>query len=78
MVCRRASYWYCIRCEFDTLKGIIRNHLPQQYRFSGKDIGTDSSYDDSKLFTTILGACRVILGSTHPDKYDVLHYLVDF
>ena len=24
-----------------------------------------------------LGACRVILGSTHPDRYDVLNFLVE-
>ena len=51
----------------DTLKGIVRNHLPQQYKFSKKEINIDGSYDDSKLFTTIPPACRVILGSTHPD-----------
>ena len=27
----------------DTLKGIIRNYLPQQYKFSGKEIVIDSS-----------------------------------
>ena len=30
-----------------------------------------------KLFTTIPGACRVILGSTHPARYDVIHFLVE-
>ena len=29
------------------------------------------------MFTTIPGACRVILGSTHPDRYDVLDFLVE-
>ena len=61
----------------DTLRGIIRNHLPQQYKFPRKQIGIDSSYDGSKLITTIPGACRVILGSTHPDRYDVLDFLVE-
>ena len=60
----------------DTLKGIVRNHLPQQYKFSRKEIGIDSSYDGSKLFTTTTWACRVILGS-HPDKYDFLDFLVE-
>ena len=60
-----------------TLKGIVRHHLSQQYKLSRKEIGIDSSYDGSKLFTTIPGACRVILGSTHPDKYDVLDFLVE-
>ena len=61
----------------DTLKGIVCNHLPQKYKFSRKLIGIDSSYDGSKLFTTIPGACRVILASTHPDKYNVLDFLVE-
>ena len=60
-----------------TLKGIVRNHLPQQYRFSRKEINIDDPYDDSKLFTTISGACRVILGSTHPDRHDVIDFLVE-
>ena len=51
----------------DTLKGIVRHHLPQQYKFSRKEINIDDDYDGSKLFTTITGACRAILGSTHPD-----------
>ena len=51
----------------DTLKGIVRNHLPQQYKFSRKEININEPYDGSKLFTTISGACRVILGSTYPD-----------
>ena len=38
----------------DTLKGTVRNHLPQQNTFSRKEIGTDISCDGSKLFTTIL------------------------
>ena len=60
----------------DTLNGIVRNHLSQKYKFSRKEIGIDSSYDGSKLFTTIPGVCRVVLGSTHPDRYDVLDFLV--
>ena len=27
----------------DTLKGIVRNHLPQQYKFLEKEIGIDIS-----------------------------------
>ena len=52
----------------DTLKGIVRHHLPQQYKFSRKEISIDDFYDSSKLFTTIPGACRVLLGSIHPDN----------
>ena len=61
----------------DTLKGIVRNHLPQQYQFSRKETGIDSSFDGSKLFTTIPGACRVMLGSTHPHGYDVLGFIIE-
>ena len=61
----------------DTLKGIVRHHLPQQYKFSRKEINIDDDYDGSKLFTTIPGACRVILGSTHPDRHDVIDFLVE-
>ena len=39
----------------DTLKGIVRNHLPQQYKFSRKEINIDEYYDGSKLFTAIPG-----------------------
>ena len=46
----------------DTLKGIVRNHLPQQLKFSRKEINIGDYYDGSKLFTTIPVACRVILG----------------
>ena len=59
------------------LKGIVRNHLPQQYKFSRKEINIDDPYDGSKLFTTIPGACRVILGSIHPDWHDVIDFLVE-
>ena len=55
----------------------MRHHLPQQYKFSGKEINIDDDCDDSKLFTTIPGACRVILGSTHPDRQDVINFLVE-
>ena len=41
----------------DTLKGIVRHHLPQQYKFSRKKINIEDSYGGSKLFTTIPGAC---------------------
>ena len=61
----------------DTLKGIVLHHLPQQYKFSRKEINTDDSYDGSKLFTTIPDACSVILGSTHPDRHDVIDFLVE-
>ena len=61
----------------DTLKGIVRHHLPQQYKFSRKEINIDDSYDGSKLFTTIPGASRVILDSTDPDRHDVIDFLVE-
>ena len=60
-----------------TLKVAVRNHFPQQYKFSRKEINTDDPYDGSKLFTTIPGACRVILGSTHPDRHNVIDFLVE-
>ena len=63
--------------SFDTLKGIVRHHLLKQYKFSIKEINIDDDYDGSKLFTTIPGACRVILGSTHPDRQDVIDFLVE-
>ena len=37
----------------------------------------DDYYDGSKLFTTIPGACKVILGWTHPDRHDVIDFLVE-
>ena len=61
----------------DTLKGIVRHHLPEQYKFSRKEININDSYDGSKLFTTIPGVCRVILGSTHRDIHDVIDFLVE-
>ena len=51
----------------DPFKGIGRHHLPQKYKLSRKEINIDDSYDGSKLFTTIPGTCRVILGLIHPD-----------
>ena len=51
----------------DTLKGIVRHHLPQQYKFSRKEINIDHPNDSSKLFTTITGTCSVILCSKNPD-----------
>ena len=55
----------------------IRNDLPQQYKFSKNKIGIGTSYDGSKLFTSIPGASRFILVSTHLDRYEVFHFLVD-
>ena len=60
-----------------TLRGIVRNHLPQQYKFSRKEINNDDYYDGSKLFTTIPGTCRVILSSTHLDRHEVIDFLVE-
>ena len=88
MGCVCASYWYCIRRSFSyikrystssshTLKGIVRHHLPQQYKFSRKEIDIDESYDASKLFTTIPGACMVILGSKDTDQHGVIDFLVE-
>ena len=56
----------------DTLKGIVREHLPKQYKFSRKEINIDDSYDVPKLFTTIPGS---MLGSAHPDRHDVIDFL---
>ena len=55
----------------DTLKGIVRHHLPLQYKFSRKEINIDDYYDGSKL------SSRVILGSTHLDRHDVIDFLVE-
>ena len=77
MVCVCASYWHCIRVSSDTLKGIVRHHLSQQYKFSRKEIKIDDDYDGSKLFTAITGACRVMLGSAHPNQHDVIDFLVE-
>ena len=61
----------------DTLKGIVRHHLPQQYKFSRKEINIDHPNDSSKLFTTITGTCSVILCSKNPDWHDVFDFLVE-
>ena len=61
----------------DILKSIIRYHLPQQYKFSRKQIGIDLFYDGSKFLTTFSAVCRVMVGSKHPDKYDFLDFLVE-
>ena len=66
-----------LRVSSDTLKGIVHHHLPQQYKFSRNEINIHDSYDGSKLFTTIPGACRVILRSAHPDRHDVIDFLVE-
>ena len=58
----------------NTLKGIVRHHLLQQYKFLRKEINIDDDYDGSKLLTTIPGACRVILGSTNPDRHDIIDF----
>ena len=61
----------------DTLKGIVRHHLPQQYKFSRREINIDDPYYDSKLFTTMSGSCTVILGSKCRDWLDVINCLVE-
>ena len=58
--------------SFDTLKGIERHHLPQQYKFSRKEINIDDPYDGS-----IDDPYDGILGSKHPDQHDVLDFLVE-
>ena len=40
--------------SFDTLKGKVRKHSPQQNKFLRKEIDIDISYDGYKLFTTML------------------------
>lgn len=40
----------------DTLQGIVYYHLPQRYKFSGKEIAIDISYYGSKFLTAIPGA----------------------
>lgn len=47
----------------------MRNHLPQQCKFSRKEIGIDIFYNESKLFTTISWVFRVILRWTHGYRY---------
>ena len=55
-----------------TLQPLVRNHLPVELRLSRKDIDLDIAWNRSKLFTTAAGACRVILASKHPDRFEVL------
>ena len=76
MLCICASYLYCIQCKFWNL-GIIINHIPHQGKFSRKETGIDSSYDGSKLFTTIPGPCKVSLGLTDSDILGVLDHFVE-
>ena len=52
-------------------KALVQNHLPEHLRLSQSYIGLDISYERSKVFTTISGACRLILASKHPDRFDV-------
>ena len=77
MVSVCALYWLCLDVDSDILKGIVNDHLPQQYTFSRKEINIDDSCDGSKLFTTVSGACRVTLGSTHLDRPGVIDFLVE-
>ena len=55
----------------------MRHHLFQQYKSWRKEVNIDNSYDGSKLFTTIPGACRVTSGSAHPARHDVVDFLVE-
>ena len=61
----------------DTLKGIVHNNLPHQYKCSIKEIGISGSYYGSKYFTVIPTTCRLILVLIHCDKYGVLDFLVE-
>ena len=61
----------------DTLKGIVHNNLPHQYKCSIKEIGISGSYYGSKFFTVIPTTCRLILVLIHCDKYGVLDFLVE-
>ena len=56
----------------DTVKGIVRHHLPQQYKFSRKEINIDDPYDGS-----IDDPYDGILCSKHPAQHDVLNFLVE-
>ena len=49
----------------DTLKGIVHNNLPHQYKCSIKEIGISGSYYGSKFFTVIPTTCRLILVLIH-------------
>ena len=61
----------------DTLKGIVRHHLLEQYKFSRKETNFDDSYDGSKLFNSIPDAYRIVLVSIHPDRNEVINFLVE-
>ena len=61
----------------DTLKGIVHNNLPHQYKCSIKEIGISGSYYGSKYFTVIPRTCRLILVLIYCDKYGVLDFLVE-
>ena len=62
----------------NTLKRIVRIHLPQQYKFSRNEVGIDISYNGSKFSTTMPWASKVKLDSTYPaDRYDVTNFLVE-
>ena len=61
----------------DSLKALVRNHLPTDLRLSREYIGLDIPHDGAKVFTTITGACRLILASKHPDRFEVLDFLLN-
>ena len=61
----------------DTLKGIVHNNLPHQYKCSIKEIGISGSYYGSKFFTVIPRTCRLILVLIHCNRYGVLDFLVE-
>ena len=77
--------WFVAVCDIgialgassNFLKGILCNNFSLQYNFLAKKTCIDISYDGSKLFTTIPGDCRVILGSTHLHRPDALDFLVE-
>ena len=62
----------------DTLKGIVHNNLPHQYKCSIKEIGISGSYYGSKFFTVIPTTCRLILVLIHCDKYGDRYGVLDF
>ena len=62
----------------DTLKGIVHNNLPHQYKCSIKEIGISGSYYGSKYFTLIPRTCRLILVLIHCDKYGDRYGVLDF
>ena len=71
-----SSYWYCIRCRLWNFKG----HNTQSFLLAIwviiKKIGTNISYEDSKLLTTMPGDCRVKLSWVHSDKYNFLTFFL--